>query len=288
MNLALSALLIILLLLPALFFRIGISMPIQKNQVSDKNTKLIGRNVSKVFSKLNFTETVFLFSIIPVLLHAVSLLTIKAFNGKIDFSLLLNVFSGKDDVLNVEGTLFDVKLISFLVYTFIQALMAFLLGLLLVYNLGRKPWLFRLLMGNNIWYKLFSGMLLPADQRNELSFIAVDVLAMTKESSMIYSGWLKNYDVIEQTDNLSYITMTNVVRCDLRSSQIMYKDIDTAPTTTTVSYKSSPGEPALVQCNNFTIPGKEIVSVGITYMMFNNNEVTGERIAVPIRERLAP
>jgi hypothetical protein len=287
MNLALSALLIILLLLPALFFRIGISMPIQKDHLPDNNIKLIGRNVSKVFSKLNFTETVFLFSIIPVLLHFVSLLTLKAFHCKIDFSLLLNVFSGKDDVLNMQGMQFDIKLIFFLVYTSVQAFMAFLLGLLLVYNYGSEPWLFRLLMGNNIWYKLFSGMLLSPDQRNELLFIVVDVIAMTKESTLIYTGWLKNYDVIEQTDNLAYITLTDVVRRDLRSNQLTYKDADTAPIATTVSYDPNPGRPKVVTCNNFTIPGKEIVSVGITYMKYNDVEGTDERIAVAIRESVS-
>ncbi|SFD48648.1 hypothetical protein SAMN05518672_102142 [Chitinophaga sp. CF118] len=284
MNLALSALLIILLLLPAFFFRIGISMPIRKDYLLDNKTNLIGSNVSKVFSKLNFTETVFLFSIIPVFLHFVSLLIIKIFHCKIDFGLLLNVFSGKDDVLNMEAMQFEVKLISFLVYTFIQAFIAFLLGLLLVYNFGSKPWLFRLLMGNNIWYKLFSGMLLSPDQRNELSFIVVEVLAMTKESSMIYTGWLKCYDVIEQTDNLAYITMTDAIRRDLRSNQLTYKNTDTAPTTTTVSYDSNSGGTMIIPSHNFTIPGKEIVSIGITYMKYNDVEGTNERIPVPIRE----
>jgi hypothetical protein len=283
MNLALSALLILLLLLPALFFRIGISMPIRKEYFPDSNTNLIGRNVSKVLSKLNFTETVFLFSIIPVLLHFASLLLIKTFHGKIDFSLLLNVFSGKDDVLNMQVMQFDIKLISFLAYIAVQAFLAFLLGLLLVYYFGNKPWLFRLLMGNNIWYKLFSGMLLSPEKRKELAFVVVDVLAMTKESSMIYSGWLKNYDVIEQTDNLAYITMTDVFRRDLRAQQLTYKDTETAPATTSVSYDANPGGTMSIHGNNFTIPGKEILSVGITYMKYNTAEGSVERIAVPIR-----
>lgn len=226
MNLALSALLIILLLLPALFFRIGISMPIRKEYLPDSNTNLIGRNIGKVLSKLNFTETVFLFSIIPVLLHFTSLLVIKTFHGKIDFSLLLNVFSGKDDVLNMQVMQFDIKLISFLAYISAQAFIAFLLGIFLVYNFGNKPWLFRLLMGNNTWYKLFSGMLLSPENRKDLAFVIVEVLAMTKESSVIYSGWLKNYDVIEQTENLAYITMTDTFRRDLRAHQLTYKDAD--------------------------------------------------------------
>jgi len=93
MNLALSALLIILFLLPAFFFRIGISLPIQrKNEDSQIIHDIISRNVSKALSKLNFTETVFLFSIAPLVLHSVSLLLIYAAGYHVDYALLLNIF----------------------------------------------------------------------------------------------------------------------------------------------------------------------------------------------------
>lgn len=44
----------------------------------------------------------------------------------------------------------------------------------------------------------------------------------------------------------------------------------------------NPGGTMAVSGNNFTIPGKEILSVGITYMKYYNDENTGERIIVPI------
>lgn len=39
-----------------------------------------------------------------------------------------------------------------------------------------------------------------------------------------------------------------------------------------------------IESHNFTIPGKEIVSVGIKYMKYNTIEGSDERIAVPIEE----
>jgi len=57
MNLALSALLIILFLLPAFFFGIGIFLPMKrKNEDAQIIHDIISRNVSKVLSKLNFTR----------------------------------------------------------------------------------------------------------------------------------------------------------------------------------------------------------------------------------------
>ena len=67
MNLALSALLVLLLLLPAFSFRIGIAIPVFNKKKTPADTddlqgQLTSRNVSKVLSKLNFTETIFLFA----------------------------------------------------------------------------------------------------------------------------------------------------------------------------------------------------------------------------------
>jgi hypothetical protein len=100
MNQALSALLIILFLLPAFFFRIGIFLPMtRKNEDAQVIHDIISRNVSKVLSKLNFTETVFLFSIILLVLHSASLLIMSLAGANIDYSLLLNIFAGKQNVL---------------------------------------------------------------------------------------------------------------------------------------------------------------------------------------------
>jgi len=100
MNLALSALLIILFLLPAFFFRIGIFLPMKrKNEDVQVIHDIISRNVSKALSKLNFTETVFLFSIIPIVLHSASLLIMSLAGANADYGLLLNIFAGKQNVL---------------------------------------------------------------------------------------------------------------------------------------------------------------------------------------------
>ena len=175
MNLALSALLIILFLLPAFSFRIGISVPIFRSKKDSGVTHdIIIRNVSKALSKLNFTETIFLFFVIPIVLHLVSLALIHWMGHPIDYSLLLNIFSGKQNVLSSSSdNKFHTELLSFLRYTLFETFIASFIGWLLISWLGAKRWLLKMLMGNNIWFKLFTGTSLNDKQKNELAHILV-------------------------------------------------------------------------------------------------------------------
>jgi hypothetical protein len=140
MNLALSALLIILFLLPAFFFRIGLFLPMtRKNEDAQIIHDIISRNVSKALSKLNFTETVFLFSIIPLVLHSGSLLILSLMGANVDYSLLLNIFAGKQNVLTGgSNSIFQHELLSFLAYTLGETILACIFGWVLFKCLGGK------------------------------------------------------------------------------------------------------------------------------------------------------
>jgi hypothetical protein len=284
MNLALSALLILLFLLPAFSFRIGISLFPKKKSNSaaqDFHDDLISRNVNKALSKLSFTETIFLFSIIPLVLHLVSLF-VTGFFFNIDYSLLLNIFSGKGDVLKSSSNgVFHSELLSFLIYSLIEAMLGSGLGLVLSLLLSGKKWVLRILMGNNIWFKIFSGASLTVEQRENLAFVMVEVLAETKESTIIYSGWLKNYEVIPNSDELSYITLTGAKRRDLRSGQIT-KQQSTTPAETISHYQSDYGTLIEIPGHNFTVPGKEIINVNVTYMKYDMPPGFTYKIPVPI------
>jgi hypothetical protein len=106
MNIALSALIVVLFLLPAFFFRIGLSIIINRKKgpvtPEDLHDDLLHRSVTKAFSQLNFTETVFLLSIVPIILHLISLGFLHWTGSSIDYGLLLNIFSGKDDIIDPQ------------------------------------------------------------------------------------------------------------------------------------------------------------------------------------------
>lgn len=284
MNLAISALLIILALLPAFLFKLGVSAIITSNRQYDSAGH---RNVQKALSKLTFTETVFLFSIIPIILHLVSLSMLQVTRlWDIDYGLLLNIFAGKDDVLDTSRLAheqFGWKLMGFLFYTLVESLLGFCLGCLLLLTLGNKQWVLKILVGNNKWFKLFSGYLLPTWQRGRLDFIIVDVLVTTREATLIYSGILQSYDIPNHGDDLSSIDLSAPSRRDLRSAQmnVAYTDPHTPENKeTSTYYDSHHGDIVNIPGDILTIPGREILYLTITYMTLQEDD--GEKRAVPL------
>ncbi|HRH60224.1 MAG TPA: hypothetical protein PL045_06620 [Chitinophagaceae bacterium] len=180
---------------------------------------------------------------------------------------MLNIFSGKQDVLlDSSNNLFHHELLSFLIYILIETALACLLGWLLIVLCGGKRWFLKLLVGNNVWFKLFSGASLTDMQKSELANILVEVLIETKESTVIYSGLLKNYEVVDNTDELAYITLTGAFRRDLRKAQLTSKELETATIVTASRFDIAYGDIIPIPGHTFTIPGKEIINWNVTYM----------------------
>jgi hypothetical protein len=283
MNLALGALLIILFLLPALTFRIGISIPIQRKKGEAQTTNdMVSRNVSKTLSRLNFSETLFLFSIVPVALHLFSLLLISLSGFHVDYNLLLNLFASKANVLSgAAGEVFHHQLIVFLCYTLIEVVGAFFLGWFLIKILGRQRWILKMLMGNDAWFKLFTGTSLTPAQRQDLANVLVEVMVATKEATVIYSGFLERYETMDNSDGLAYITLNSAFRRDLRKAQLVTKGEEEAIITAN-RYDIAYGDIIPVPGHHFTISGKEIINLSVTYMEEAIEEITGDKILVPI------
>lgn len=289
MNLALSALLILLLLLPAFSFRIGIAIPLRPPRKSLANAtdatglqqQLTGRNVAKALSKLNFTETIFLFSIVPVVLHLLSLLLLSAASRTVKFDLLLNIFAGKPNVLTAEANgAFQKDLVSFLWYSLVQATAGLLLGFATGQSFLGRGWTLRLVMGNNVWYKVFSGSELPPEKQKKIGYILVEVLALTKETTVIYSGSLKNYEVVQNTDDLAYLTLGDAKRRDLRAGQTSVQRKENAVTETVSSSQNLYGPLVEVPGHNLTVVGKEILNVNVTYFEVVIDKATGQQTLV--------
>ena len=263
MNLALSALLIIFFLLPAFFFRIGISLPVRRSNEETQHTHdIISRNVSKALSKLNFTETVFLFSIVPIVLHLISLALIHCVGRSIDYSLLLNIFSGKQNVLaDSTDAIFHVKLLSYLAYTLVESIIACGAGWLLIRALGGKTWLLKMLMGRNVWFRLFTGEMLDATQKQQLALVLVEALVETKEATVIYSGILETYELVNNTDDLAYIVLSSCFRRDMRKEPQSMEYGDIIP----------------IKGDAFTLSGKDIININVFYMMQVTDTATQQK-----------
>jgi hypothetical protein len=300
MNLALGALIIVLLLLPALFFRIGIniinttpgtSSPGIPNEKDNKefSGQAIRKNLVTALSKLNFSEVVFFFSIIPVLLHLVSLLIIHLWGCEVDYGLLLNLFTAKQDVIKEIGAnQFHYELNSFLLYIIVESFLALLLGYLLsklIICFAGK--ILPLIIGDNIWFQLFTGHLLRKEDREKVDVILVDVLCSIKESSVIYTGLLRKFDIIRESNQLAYITIEDARSRDLRKEYITSSSViadvvsnSGASTTTTnthndtrSSYSFDEGVMKKITPGKyFTIQGKDILNVNVTYYAFTRDQ----------------
>jgi len=266
MSLALGTLMILLLLLPALFFRIGItalssrSFTQLKNRISFPNA-LARRNLLFLLSKLNFSETLFFLSIIPIGIHCISLCVLQWFGKEIDFMLLFNVLSSQKNVIN-NNLLFNERLISFLIYSLLINAIGFFTGLVITRVMLRSPKLISIFTGENMYFLLFSGLLLDENKRKLIDIIFIDIVSETKEVSVIYSGVLEKFDILPDKNELAYITLTDTTKRDLRKNNII-EDNDHRRLT---SYNSESGVATSIAGKYFTVPGSKISTVNVTYM----------------------
>jgi len=213
MNIALGALIITLLLLPALFFRIGMALlaifssgepsegPYRDDRHKARERKkvdheLIRKNLSFMLVKLSFSESVLLFLMIPLILHLISLFILHQWHRSIDYTLIFNLFASQADVLkNMGNDRFQQELESFLEYSCWECGIALLAGWGLGELFVRITWAgTRLFLSSNIWYQLFTGLALPKRAKHKVDVISVEVLCQTKEASVIYSGVLGKFD----------------------------------------------------------------------------------------------
>lgn len=296
MNLALGALIILLLLLPSLFFRLGLALPgkryrkflsskIQATEEEERkqhelfSNDLIRANFINVLSKLNFSETIFFFSIIPIILHLISLWLLHILHYQIDFSLLLNIFSSKENAVpEDQNGLFVLKLISFLKYCFIEIIIGFVLGCIIAYYVVGSKNILRLLVGDNIWYQLFRGLMLKEEQRKLVDVILVDILSNTKETTILYSGLLVKFDLIPNTRDLAYVTIKSASRRDLRYGSS--KSLN--PQTGQVSnvYINENGPFVEIPGKYLTLLGKEILNINITYLRIEKEQDGSKKFTV--------
>ena len=104
----------------------------------------------------------------------------------------------------------------------------------------------------------------------------------TKETTVIYSGLLKNYELLDNSDELACIILTAAFRRDLRKSQLSNKDIAASKETIASSFHSEYGDIIPIPGHVFTIPGKSIINLNVTYMKQIIDPATQKQVLTPI------
>ena len=197
MNIALSAVVIFILLIPPIAFYISYSFG----------------NFPKAGPKFSFLDGVLATAVVSLFVHAIAIYFISS---EIRFDILLKLFGGeiKDVENKISNRTFSTCIKQFALYNFVIVFVFALLGRLARFivirtglNNGRNN-LFRL---NNRWWYLFNGF--ESDIQN-FDLLLIDAVVETKDGTMIYTGFLVNY--ICNGEDLDRIYLGNAVRKEFK------------------------------------------------------------------------
>jgi hypothetical protein len=112
----------------------------------------------------------------------------------------------------------------------------------------------------------FLARRLSEEQKKQLANILVEVLVETKETTVIYSGLLKNYEIVDNSDELACIILSGAFRRDFRRAQVTSKDLVGSKIIVSNSYDVEYGDVIAIPGHTLTISGKNIINVNVTYM----------------------
>ncbi|SFD76819.1 hypothetical protein SAMN05518672_103142 [Chitinophaga sp. CF118] len=256
MNIAIGAFLITLLFIPAISFRLALNYH---------------RQLKELLGALTITDTILLFILVPICTHILLLPIIYQCGFHVKYDLILNIIYSNRDFPIVNKTMgWDV--INFLLYVLVAFSIAFLASWAAVSNNWISNKIISLLGVTNEWYELFDG---KSTDKN-FDIILLDVLTSSKESTLIYSGYLENYYFQTKSTELGYIVLTQVKRRDLRSRSVSDHFPLSTPNEKSSFYINEPGTAVSLPGDLVIIPAKEILNINVTYLRMERERTVAE------------
>ncbi|RFM27877.1 hypothetical protein [Deminuibacter soli] len=252
MNIALGAFILTLLFLPAISFRMSVNRE---------------ENLKELLGTLSFTDSIWVFSLIPIFIHVLLLLTLFIFGLYVKFDLILNIlYSNKD--FPIDNRVFGHDVLSFLAYCFVAILTGYLLGLLVNRLELRYGWITRLLGLGNEWYEVFEGIVFNENGERQktasIDVTYVSVLSNTKESTVIYSGILVNYYYKPRSTELDYLVLQQATRRDLRKEHV------NQGARSRDYYSAKTGQPVPIPGEYFIVPMSQVLNINVSYLSIVN------------------
>jgi hypothetical protein len=237
MNIALSAVIIFILLIPPIAFYLSYSY---------------GR-FSKTGPKFTILEGVLATAIISLFVHTAAIYLIP---GQIRFDILLKLLGGeiKDVEQKISNTEFNRYIKSFALYNFIILLLFLVLGRIArIVVIGRSLNTERneLLRLNNRWWYLFNG---HESDIESFDLLLLDAVVDIKDSTVIYSGFLVNY--VCNGEELDRIYLRDVVRRVFRNGE---------------DGKRQTGDPVTIPGETFSISYKSIVNLNLRFLVLEED-----------------
>lgn len=236
MNIALSAVIISILLIPPVVFYLSL---------------YIGR-FPRAIPKFSLFEGILASAVVSLLIHAVA---ISFISGDIRFNILIKLLGG--DLKNIENTINnnEVKqaVTDFACYNLILLLVMIVLGrvarYLLVYTgLHTSNQIFNLY---NKWWYFFNGYYA---ETAEFDLVFVDAVVDTKDGTIIYSGFLVNFET--KSGELDRIYLKDAVRREFKK----YASDDST------QLINEPGEPFQIPGATLSVKYENIISLNVNFI----------------------
>lgn len=251
MNVALGAFILTLLFLPAVSYRLAINRQ---------------DNLRELLSTFSITDSVWVFSVIPIIIHIILISLLLLSTHVIKFDLILNIFYSNKD-FKISDKPFTQDVLQFLIYCFCAIVIGYALGLFSNFLETRNKLFSRVLGLGNDWYEVFEGNILnPSATKNDdtIDLVYVNVLSNTKETTILYSGILINYYYKPKSTELDYLVLQSATRRDLRKEYISNAEGNSAEKQN--YYSQFTGDVIRIPGAYFIIPVKEILNVNVSYL----------------------
>lgn len=256
MNIALGAFILTLLFLPSITFRFAINR-------YDQLKELLG--------SFSVTDSIWVFSIIPILIHVIELSVIYLFGYQVKFDLLLNIlYSNKD--FPIDNYYFQIDVLCFLGYSTVSNILGYLMGVLFCWLEVKYGFLSTLLGLTNYWDKVFSGKIIErsGEEKNigDIDLVFVDVLATTKEATVLYSGILLDYYYKSKSSDLEFLVLQYARRRDLRKQTL--SDIEMLPSGKISTYSEETGNSIKIPGEYFILPMNGVLNINVSFLSIEN------------------
>lgn len=254
MNIAVGALILLLLIFPGILFRYAY--------------------LSGPYSRKNFQSSLsdeVVLSLIPsFLIQTIAYTLIEhVLKINIDVSLLIRLVSQLSLITSSEFELIENSILFFTFYSIVTCLFGFLSGKLFRNLAAKYNWdiKYHSLRFNNEWYYLLTGRILDfpnnTGDSQKIDMVRVDVLCESQGSPIIYSGILREF-YLSKNDGLDRIHLANVYRRKLTDDS---PQEPTAPLEKEFDerYYKMPGD-------LFVIPYHQIKNINISYYIIEEEE----------------
>jgi len=249
LNIALGALIIILLLLPAISFKFGIK----------QNTDL-----GELLETLSITDSFWAFLFIPIIINIITLPIVYYFYGPIKFDLLFKLIIGDKDFA-IQNNLFFVDVVCFLVYALLCLILGYFIGRLAAFCDRKWNFISNLLGLEDNWMRLTDLKAIGLNLNKTIDAIYLDILTSNKENTVIYSGILSEFYFKSKSKEIDYILLSNVYRRDLHKEHITEK----SDTSEARRFDPNQGNIYPIPGNYFVIPRDQIININFRYIDLN-------------------